>query len=259
MANPEYYTAVMRGARTAKEIEDCLVKAQKAQIGDAAIKNLKRLAQEKVKYLRITKILNENWHRQHKVNGASQCQPAILASQEYDELVMQLDPNGSYTGNKHNDPNAIALYTFEDALRVGYISAKADEFGGREGGLAKWLSGRIKNGEQWACYVIAKVGQGKASLGLRIELVQLKGQPVTDWPGEVKLESEPPEPVPVIDMADMDKKLTKIYVYREMLGTEARKEFKKIRAFRVKYGKYNEDCLNWLDTQIENLDFILSL
>ena len=259
MANPEYYNALMRGAKSAKEIEDCLNKAEESMVGDAAIKNLKRLAKDKVKHLKVMKMLNENWHRQHKVNGASQCQPAILAAQELDELVMQLDPYGSYTGIKHNDPYAIALYTHEDALRVGYISAKADEFGGREGGLAKWLTNRIKSGEHWECYVIAKVGQGKASLGLRIELIQLKGQDVADWPEQVRLETEELEPVPVIDMAEMDKKLTKIYVYREMLGVEARKEFKKIRAFRVKYGNYSEDCLHWLDAQIANLDFILSL
>jgi hypothetical protein len=259
MANPEFYAALMRGANTAQEIDGCLKKAEASDIGNAAINNIRRLAMERIRELKVTTLIAEKWHKQHKVNGSSHCQPAINVCQQFDELVMQPDPLGKYTGLAHGDPNAIALFTLQDALRVGYISAKASEFGGREGGLAKWLSARLGSGERWATYVVAKVGQGKASLGLRVQVVQLRGETPDDWPKDVVIESEAIEPPKPVSKEEMDEKLTKLYIYREMLGDEARKEFKKIRAFRVKYGKYSEGCIDWLDTQAKNLDFILNL
>src|ERR1035437_3528495 len=257
--NPGYYSMVIRGAKNELDIAACLHEAIADNIGEAAIKNLRRVARERIKSLNIKNLLDNKWHKQHRVNGSSHCQAAIASTEEYDELTMYPDPLGEFTGNVHKDPNAIALYSGEDNLRVGYISAKAKEFGDREGGLARWLTARINSGERWAVHVVARVGQGKASLGLRVELIQLEGTKPTDWPTDVNVEVEPIVPPVLVDLDEMDDKLMRIYLHRELLGDIARFRFKQIRSCRVKYGKYSQGCLAWLDEQLTNLDLILSL
>lgn len=254
--NVEYYNAKMAGAKTAADMKSILEEAVSLSLGEPVIKNLRRLGIDRLKEIKFKMLLKNYWHRQHRVNGALQCQRAIMNTEEYTELTIIPDPMGSHTGNKHEDPYALALYNGD--FKVGYISAKPEEFGGLEGGLAKWLSSRLAL-EQWVCYVAAKVGEGKASIGLRIELIRLTGDDTLDWPNQVEIESQPLPEVQIINVELMDSKLFDIFIHRELLGEEARAKFRKIRSFRVKYGTYQENYLEWLDTQISNLKNILEI
>lgn len=257
--NPSYFEALMRGANTGKDIEECLKGASEAGLGAPAIKNIKRIGQERLKELKVKQIFSGNWHKQHKVNGAQQYQQAIAACENFDRLELVPDPMGKITGTSHKDPDAIALFVAGSDMLVGYISAKPKEFGGREGGLARWLSNRLRDNEKWAVYVVAKVGQGKKSLGLRINIVQLEGPVITDWPEDVKIEADPiSEPEP-LNIGEMDIKLERIFKLRDMLGNEPREKLRKIRAFRVRYGTYSENYLDWLDSQIKNLESIMEM
>lgn len=259
MANINYYINFFRGSRDLDELSNNLLIAKNdLDLDDLSKKNLIVFFEEISKSLLVKSYLKKHWNKQHRVNGAQHCQNEISCMSEYDEVFVFKDPFGSYTGNKHEDPNALAVFSGDGkSTRLGYVSAKPDEFGGRKGGLTKWLSDRIDN-EKWKFFISAKVGQGKASLGLRIHLIQINGDLINDWPENVKIEESlslvlPNQP----DIAEMDSKLTEIFINRNMLGEEARYKLREIRSFRIKYGRYSENCLNWLDTQIENINSIM--
>lgn len=85
------------------------------------------------------------------------------------ELTLQRDPENTF------DPNAIKIMTGRS--HVGFVSAKDVEFFGQKGGLAGFLSPRIRDGEKWRCFVQAVVGGSgsRESFGCRIILVMQQG------------------------------------------------------------------------------------
>lgn len=250
----------VNSANDLSDIKSILDEAKAAGLGEPTIKSLLLAARDRQKYLDFRKATNGKFMRRHKSNGATQCQAQIGRVQEYDRLDLVRDPMGEVVGVPHGDPNAIAIYHGDE--RVGYVSAKAAEFGGFDGGLAKWLSGRLDKGEPWSCYVYRIVGEGKASLGLRLMFVQEQGESVDDWPDGVDIEAPSDEQsiaMVVIDTLSMDKKLSKVFIHRELLAESIRKEFSKIRSFRIKYGTYSESHIEWLDRQHDNIEKMLMI
>lgn len=214
----------------------------------------------KKRELSILNLKNENFFKEHRVNGALVRQDEIKKCESLDRLIMKRDPLGKLTGEAHEDKNGIALYNERTGNWVGYISAKANEFFDKPGGLAAWLAPKLDNGEEWDCYIKYKVGEDKGSVGLRIWIIKLKGE-WAEWDGENAVIDQPVySPIPE-DTKSYDSKLTDILLAFDWVLTEEedRKMFKSIRNFRYKYGTYSPSHLEWIEAVHESLSFLDSL
>jgi HIRAN domain len=99
-----------------------------------------------------------------------------------DELEFVREPKNKY------DKNATLLRRMGQPGALGYVSAKAEEWGQLPGGLVAWLAPRLDRGEEWRVFVRKVVGDdpraGKESVGCRITVVQISGSDMSDTPGK---------------------------------------------------------------------------